>query len=69
MMNVRLAYMLDKENRKEFMMIYSEDLRSTGFPAMDLMPGGKGEDHWPAIKKGLIGRAQKKILVKKIPRP
>jgi hypothetical protein len=69
MMNVRLVHMLDKEKRKEFMMIYSEDLRPTGFTARDLMPGGKGEDHWPAIKKGLIGRAQKKIALKNIPQP
>lgn len=69
MMNVRLVSMLDQEKRREFMMIYSEDLKPTGFTARDLMPGGKGEDHWAAIRKGLIDRAQRKIILKKIPQP
>ena len=40
MMYVRLIYLLDAEKRKELMIIYGEDLASTGFTAADLRQGG-----------------------------
>lgn len=61
MMNVRLVHLLDEAGRNELMLIYSEDLRPTGFAAADLMPGGKGSAQWPAIQKALVERAQKRI--------
>ena len=36
MMYVRLVHLLDKETRKELMIIYGEDLAPTGFTAADL---------------------------------
>lgn len=41
MMYVRLINLLDAEKRKELMIIYGEDLASTGFTAADLRQGGK----------------------------
>jgi hypothetical protein len=41
MMYVRLVHLLDAEKRKELMIIYGEDLASTGFTAVDLREGGK----------------------------
>ena len=63
MMSVRLVHLLDKEKRKELMIIYGEDLASTGFSAVDLQKDGKAFDQWPAIEKGLIERAEDKIKI------
>jgi hypothetical protein len=59
--NVRFVELLDAAARKELMIIYMEDLSPQGLTAADLMPGGKGEQQWPAIEQGLIERAQKNI--------
>ena len=64
MMDVRLVHLLDESKRKELMIIYGEDLASTGLTAADLQEGGKAHDRWPAIEKGLIERAQQKIAIK-----
>jgi hypothetical protein len=61
MMSVRLVHLLDQAKRKELMIIYSEDLASTGFTAGDLSPSGKASDRWPEIEKGLIERAEKQF--------
>jgi len=59
--NVRFVELLDAAARKELMIIYMEDLSHRGLTAADLMPGGIGEQQWPAIEQGLIERAQKNI--------
>jgi hypothetical protein len=64
MMDVRLVHLLDAEKRKELMIIYGEDLASTGFTAADLEEKGRAHEQWPAIEKGLIERAEKKIVLK-----
>jgi hypothetical protein len=64
MMDVRLVHLLDAEKRKELMIIYGEDLASTGFTATGLQEKGKARDQWPDIEKGLIERAEKKIVLK-----
>ena len=64
MMYVRLVNLLDTEKRKELMIIYGEDLASTGFTAADLREGGKAYSQWPALQKGLIERAKTKIELK-----
>jgi len=61
MMKVRLVHLLDEQKRKELMIIYGEDLASTGFSVDDLRQGGKAHDRWPAIADGLIDRARSKI--------
>jgi hypothetical protein len=61
MMYVRLVNLLDAEKRKELMIIYGEDLASTGFTAADLREGGKAYGQWPTLQKDLIQRAKAKI--------
>jgi hypothetical protein len=63
-MCVRLVHLLDDAKRKELMIIYSEDLGPTGFSAVDLNKGGKAHDQWPTLEKGLIERAQEKIVLR-----
>ncbi len=63
MMYVRLVHLLDPEKRKELMIIYGEDLASSGFTAADLHEGGKTSDHWPALENGLIERVKTKIVL------
>jgi hypothetical protein len=63
MMYVRLVHLLDAEKRKELMIIYGEDLASTGFTAADLREAGKAYGQWPALENGLIERAKTKIAL------
>ena len=64
MMYVRLVHLLDKEKRKELMIIYGEDLAPTGFTAAELSEGGKKYDRWPGIADSLLERAERGIAVK-----
>jgi hypothetical protein len=63
MMYVRLVHLLDNQKRKELMIIYGEDLASTGYTAVELSEGGKAYERWPSIKQGLIERAKQKIAL------
>ena len=63
MMSVRLVHLLDEQKRKELMIIYSEDVASTGLTASELRSGAAAHDQWPKIEKGLIERAQKSITI------
>ena len=63
MMYVRLVHLLDKEKRRELMIIYGEDLAPTGFSAAELDEKGKAHDRWPEFEKGLIERARQKIAI------
>ena len=67
MIYVRFVHLLDEQKRKELMIIYAEDVASSGHSAIDLRPGGKAYDHWPAIEKPLIDRAQQKIVLESPP--
>ncbi|MGB6631848.1 MAG: hypothetical protein WBE52_11445 [Terriglobales bacterium] len=69
MMYVRLVHLLDERKRKELMIIYGEDVASTGFTAAELHEGGKAYAQWPAIDKDLIERAEEKITVEKLSKP
>src|SRR5258707_889875 len=66
MMDVRLVHLLDEQKRKELMIIYGEDVTSTGFSAAELDKGGKAHDQWPAIEKALVERSVKKIVIGEI---
>jgi hypothetical protein len=48
---------LDAGLRNELMIIYSEDLRPTGFRAADLAEGGANADQWSALARALQRRA------------
>jgi hypothetical protein len=69
MMYVRLVHLLDQQRRRELMIIYGEDLAPTGFTAADLDKGGSANSRWPEIAKGLVERAQQKIVLEQIARP
>jgi len=64
MMYVRFVHLLDDQKRKELMIIYGEDVASTGLTAAQLREGGAAYSRWPAIEKDLIERAKKEIAVK-----
>ena len=61
MMNVRLVYLPDSSRRKELMVIYAEDLASTGYSSTDPMAGEKVRPEWAGIEGALIERAKKQI--------
>jgi hypothetical protein len=63
MMYVRLVHLLDREKRKELMIIYGENLAPTGFTVADLSDGGKNRARWPALADALLAAAQKRITV------
>ncbi len=69
MMYVRLVNLLDRQKRKELMIIYGEDVASTGFTAADLHEGGKAYDRWPIIEKALVERAEKSISIQETAKP
>ena len=64
MMYVRFVHLLDEQKRKELMIIYGEDVASTGLTAAELREGGPAYGRWPAIEKDLIESSQKKIAIK-----
>jgi hypothetical protein len=67
MMYLRLVHLADAEKRKELMIIYGEDLSSTGLTAASLQKGGESYNRWPSIQDGLIERAEKQIRVDPLP--
>jgi hypothetical protein len=69
MMSVRLVHLLDKQKRKELMIIYGENLTPTGFTAADLKKGGKAENNWPIIEDDLLVRAKEKITIEQTSKP
>jgi hypothetical protein len=61
-MSVRLVHLPDPEKRKELMIIYAEDLKTTGgHSAADLSQGGKAQDQLPALEKALLERARTRL--------
>jgi hypothetical protein len=63
MMYVRLVHLLDKEKRKELMIIYGEYLAPTGFTAAELSEGGKAHDQWQGIADALLERAKRDVSI------
>ena len=62
-MDVRLVHLLDPAKRKELMIIFSENLKPTGFTAAELSEGGKDFDRWPDLANKLLDDAQKRISI------
>jgi hypothetical protein len=58
---VRLVHLLDKEKRKELIIIYGEDIAPTGFTAAEPREGGKARERWPGIVDAMLEGAQKSI--------
>src|SRR5215212_10812123 len=58
LMYVRFVHLLDSAKRKELMIIYGEQLGSSGFSAADLRKGGRAHDHWLDMEEELIERAK-----------
>jgi len=69
MMYVRFVHLLDEQKRKELMIIYGEDVASSGVTAAELHEGGKAYDQWPIIEKELVERAEKKIVLEETGKP
>ena len=69
MMYVRLVHLLDEQKRKELMIVYGEDLSPTGLTAAELDVGGRAHEQFPAIEKGLVGRAERQIELEEMAKP
>lgn len=59
----RFVHLLDQSRRKELMIIYGEDLASTGYTAAELHEGGKEHARLPGIAEGVVERAEKRIMI------
>ena len=46
------------------MIIYGEDLASTGHTAAELQEGGKAHDQWSALQKELLDGAQQRVTLR-----
>lgn len=67
-MNVRLVQILDDpqgigKGRKELMVIYSEDLASSGKTLAELTTDGKPNAAWAPLEQALIARAMKAVTI------
>jgi len=62
-MYVRFVHLLDEARRKELMIIYAEDLGSTGFSAADLGESGRAHSRWKQLEEELIERARQAVVV------
>jgi len=69
MMSIRLVHLLDEQKRKELMIIYSENLKPTGFAAADLKKGGKAENLWLSLEDDLLVRARQEIKIEATSKP
>jgi hypothetical protein len=67
-MNVRLVNLFE-EHRKELMIIYAEDMKSTGLTPADLKAGGSREKQWPEIQDELLENAKARISLEWTPEP
>jgi hypothetical protein len=47
MIYVRFVHLLDEQKRKELLIIYAEDVASTGLTAAELHEGGAAYGRWP----------------------
>ena len=63
MIFLRLVHLLDAQKRKELVVIYSENIESTGFVAADLKKGGKAEKLWLTLEDDLLVRARHAIKI------
>lgn len=62
-MYVRLVHLPDAQKRHEIMIIYGEDLTSTGYTAKDLGKHGSQHDQWASMEQALIARAKAAVTI------
>jgi hypothetical protein len=62
-MSQRLVHLIGEAKRDELMIIYMEDLSTTGLAAADLAPTGKAATQWEEMSKGLLDRAVKGLKI------
>lgn len=62
----RLVHMVDASKRDELMIIYMEDLGSSGLIAEDFAAKGKAASRWNEIAEGLLDRATGGLELKKM---
>ena len=62
-MSVRLVHLTDETYRKELMIVYIEDLATTGHTSAQLMDGDKSVLAWDGIRNDVLRRAQKRIRI------
>lgn len=65
LMYVRFVHLLDEQKRQELMIIYAEDLRTSGYSAAELQRGGRFYDRWPTTDKALVARGEKAFSVER----
>jgi hypothetical protein len=61
----RLVYLVDEARRNELMIIYMEDLGTTGLRASDLWKGGRAEAQWDDVAKRLLDRAVQDMKIRR----
>jgi hypothetical protein len=64
MLNVRFVRILDAEQRKEMLLLYSEDMALSGETFEALIDGDKPSKRWEEIAPALVQRAAKRFDVK-----
>ena len=62
-MSVRLVHLTDETYRKELMIVYIEDLATTGHTSAQLMDGDTPVLAWEGIRNDFLRRAQKRIRI------
>lgn len=68
-MSVRFVHLADEQQRKELMIIFSEDLTGTGLRPDDTKPGAADYERWQTEETGLISRAERSISVSSVTGP
>jgi hypothetical protein len=69
MMSARFIHYLDKQMRQELMIIYAEDLATSGFTNSQLIAGNAPKPEWTKIAEGLTQRAQEGMVIRKGAQP
>lgn len=69
MMNARFIHYLDKDMRKELMIIVSEDLAPSGYTQAQLIENGAIAPAWKKIGDNLIQDAKERISLRKLAKP
>jgi hypothetical protein len=65
MMSVRLVHLVNGK-RNELMVIYSEDVASTGLTVAQLRKGGEAFARWPAIAAALLAHAERHVSIERL---
>ena len=64
--NARLVHLPDDTRRKEVMVIYMEDMATTGKTSADFIVGGKISDAWTPVGERLLERAKARVKFERV---